>query len=344
MDTADPTIHSINLAPRSSRLYAREIETLAEAYLADLARRRQQKTAAGYRIKLGYFLDWWRSAGPGRNFLLGADDLIEFARHLETVTKETGETIGFHSRNDALRRLRQMLRWAFTRGYVPVDYSAEVPPAPGGPPAHRPLDLDTLAAILEAAHLSSQPRRNQAIIAVLAGTGARCEEAAAIQIEQVTSYADQSGLISLTLTKNDDPRLVAFDAATGAYLCAWLDALPPKGPLFPSRTGGMENPLTPSGIYKIVLGLATDAGVRSQIRGPHDLRRMFATQWSRKLRGESYGQLLQKQLGHASWATTQRYSLQDSGDILDVMRQEPVSPMAQLGQRRSPRRALPLSE
>lgn len=324
----------IDLAPTAPALNARRIADLVERFVLDVGRRRQNQTANGYRSKLNYFLDWWSIAGPQRDYLLSAADLADYARHIDN------SGLSYHTRNDALRRLRQMFRWAFLHGYVSIDLSADVPAASGSAPTKLPVELETLAALLSAAAESEDSIRNSAIVAMLAGTGARCEEVAAMQVERLTMYADGSGYVDLTRTKNDKPRIVAFDSATGEYIRKWLDTLDRRrGPLFPSRTGGRQVALTPSGIYKIVVGLAETAGVREQVRGPHDLRRMFATLWTRKLRGEGNGQLLQKQLGHASWATTQQYALQDYGDVIDVVRSAQVSPLAQLAasaERRSP--------
>ena len=316
-------IHDINLAPERAALNAARFPDLIDLYLSDIARRDQPETARGYRCKLQFFVTWWTIEAPARGFLLSGDDLADFGRWLE------GLEISYHTRNDALRRLRQVFRWAFQRKMIPVDLSLDVPTAAGSPPAKTPLDTDALIALFGAASQTRQPVRDCALIAILAGTGARCEEAAAMRVEALTIYADGSGYVALKVTKNDKPRTVAFDAATGRYLRRWLDLLgATAGPLFPSRTGRGAKALTPSGLYKLVVDLATAAGVRDRVRGPHDLRRMFATVWSRRLRGESYGQLLQKQLGHASWATTQAYSLQDAGDILEAMRRAPVSPVA----------------
>ena len=77
----------------------------------------------------------------------------------------------------------------------------------------------------------------------------------------------------------------------------------------------------------MVLDTADLAGVDVET---HDLRRMFATVWTRKLRGEAYGQLLQTQLGHANYATTAIYALQQVDDVLEALRQQPVSSIALL--------------
>ena len=150
-----------------------------------------------------------------------------------------------------------------------------------------------------------------------------------MRVQQITIYSDRSGVAYIEEAENDKPRYVAFDSATGkiidAYLVSLEQAFGAGGPLFRSRKG-YNQPLTPSGIYKTIIRLAHAAGVHDQVRGAHDLRRMFATMWAKKLRGEGYGHLLQKQLGHQSFETTQaHYILQDVGDVLQAMQSEPAA-------------------
>ena len=329
-------VYEIDLTPRTPRLFARLLPDLIELYLSDLNRTVQAKTVNGYRAKLRHVFDWWAEVGPACGWMLSADELAALNVHLESVISERGEPLSYNSRNDVLRRLRQVLRWAYQRKHIQVDLSKDVPTAHGMPPLRLPLSLDVLERLLEAARRGYAAGRNVALIAILAGTGIRCEEAAALHVRDVTLYADLSGYVTLPVTKFDEPRLVGLDEATGAHIRPWLDTLRnPEAPLFPSRNGQGMTPMSPSGTYKLLVRLAEDAGVRDQIQGAHDLRRMFATLWLRKLPGAGYGELLQRQLGHKRFETTQRYSLQDVEQVLNVMRSQRCSPMAQLAESRS---------
>lgn len=211
-----------------------------------------------------------------------------------------------------------------------IDLSTDVPAPRGMTPDRKPVSIATLAKLLDAARMSKHPLRDMALVAILAGTGIRCEECAALLVCDVALDADCSGFAILRKTKFDKPRTVAIDQETGRHLRPWLDTLQGDQPLFPSRKGGGKQPLSPSGVYKILVDLAQVAGVREHFQGAHDLRRMFATLWLRNLPGAGYGELLQRQLGHSSFSTTQRYSLQDVDRVIQVMRQEAASPMAQL--------------
>ena len=314
-------IHEIRFDGNAPCLNGAHLDNLMEAYLADRRRRTQAKTVEGYRFKLRPFVAWWGAVGPSRQWILSADDLPDYETYLLTL-----DNWGWSSRNDALRRLRQMFKWAHQRGHVTIDFSLYVPRARGSAPVKYPVELAALGKLLDACWKMSFPLRNRAIVAVLAGTGLRREECASLRIESITIMADGAGYLDPGTTKGDKPRLVAFDAPTGDFILRWLDVLGKSaGPLFPSRKGG--GALSPDGVYKVVMDAAALAGVDMET---HDLRRMFATVWSKQLRGESYGQLLQKQLGHASYETTTVYALQDVSDVLDVMRKEKVSPLAML--------------
>lgn len=312
-------IHDISFDIDTPTLRAEQLDRLIDAYLADRRRKTQPTTVKGYRFKLRPFAAWWQTAGPPRQWLLSADDLPAYEQYLHAIGW------GYSSRADAIKRLRQMLRWAQQTGRIPIDFSIYVPRARGSAPVRLPLTLDDLAALLQACWRMSFPLRNRAIIAVLAGTGLRREEAASVRIESMTLFADGAGYLYPQVTKGDKPRFVAFDADTGTYLRQWSDLLGNSGPLFPSRKRGKA--LSPDGLYKVVTDAALLAGVDVET---HDLRRLFATTWAKTLRSESYNKLLQVQMGHASYSTTVIYTLQNVDDVLDALRSAPVSPIAQL--------------
>jgi len=323
------TIHEIQFDVDTPSLNAAQLHKLVDAYLANRRKHTKPKTAKGYKFKIRPFITWWNEIGPNRAWILSADDLPEFERYLEEVLDW-----GWSSRNDAVKRVKQMFKWAHQIGHLAVDFSIFVPRPRGGAPPKLPLTLDDLEALLKGCWHMSNPVRNRAIIAVLAGTGLRREECASLQIENVTLFEDGAGYLRPSKTKNDTPRLVAFDAATGVFIRQWLDIRGKNaGPLFPSRNGGTN--LSPDGLYKVVMDAAKLAGVNVET---HDLRRMFATIWSKRLRGNAYGQLLQKQLGHANYSTTAIYALQGVDEVLDALRSDRVSPIALLtkGEKKTP--------
>jgi integrase len=316
---------AINLDIDRPELEGERLDELVDHFLAERGRKLDPKTIKGYRIRLSHFQRWWKEEGPRREWVLGEIAFDEYAQYVKNRPDWN-----WHSRNDALRRLRQLLRWANQRGYTSLDFSEFVQSIRGNPKPILPVHLDVLRALLEACKETSEPERNRAILAVLAGTGIRCEECAALRVEDVVLYDDGSGLITLSVAKNDKLRTVAFDPDTAAFLCEWIVMLPyQRGPLFPSRNGrnsGIPMPLAPQGIYRIVRELADWGEVADKIKGPHDLRRMFATTWARVSKGE--GHLLQKQMGHSSYSTTLHYILQDTEDVREAIAKKPLTPIA----------------
>lgn len=205
-------------------------------------------------------------------------------------------------------------------------------PAPSGSaPLRKAPALDVLRRLLAAVDQSPYPSRDRALLAVLLGTGVRRTECAGINIEDVQIDANKSGVITVQAKRvkgrEIHARHVAFDPATGAYIRAWLDELDCQGatagPLWVSKRYD-QNRLTTVGVYKAIKKIITLAGLEEQIKGCHDLRRYFATFYSRRRRGEAYGQLLSKQLGHSSYRMTAHYSLQDVEDIREAI----ISPFA----------------
>lgn len=319
----------IRLDPERPSLEARQLDALIALWLKDRQRRVATKTAAGYAEKILYFREWWQSVGEALDWQLTEEVLLDFNLHLTARISRFGKPLGYHTRRDCLRRLRQMFIWAYEKGYVPKDYSGLVPAPDGSAPLRTATPLDQLRRLIAATDLSPYPTRDRALLAVLLGTGVRRAECASINIEWVQVSADNSGELRVEAKKVGQrevhSRLVAFDGATGKHIGAYLDTLMvSSGPLFPSGRSGQR--LKPVGVYKAVKRLIKLAGLDDQIQGPHDLRRNFTTYYNRNRRGESHGQLLSKQLGHSSFRMTAGYSLQDVEDVREVL----ISPFALL--------------
>jgi site-specific recombinase XerD len=327
-------IHPINLTPERDALDGRAIGQLIRLWLDDCRARLPAYTVAGYADKIDYFDQWWRDVGPWRNHELDEAALAEFKRWLQDTARssESGGPLSYHTINDALRRLRQCLKWACDRGYTAQrNFALWVPRPDGGPKKRRAAKLDALLAMLTAAEESQHPVRDQALLALLIQTGIRRAECASIQLETISLQADRSGTLIVTgkRTKANltGERQVAFDSVAGMYLVAYLDerqvAPSATGPLFLSRLPGRG--LTPQGVAKVVARLIESAGLEGQIQGCHDLRRAWVTDWRRRYRGDGYDHLMRLQVGHASAMISDMYDLVDTEDLQRVMR-GPLSP------------------
>ena len=139
--------------------------------------------------------------------------------------------------------------------------------------------------------------RDAAIVALLLYTGARAQECARLDLDDLAITA-RTGTIRLH-GKGDEVRHVPVPAPARDRLTAWIRHRGTEpGPLWTGQRGR----LTASGITQIVLAVGADAGLPG-LR-PHRLRHTYAT---RLRQGGADPAQVQALLGHASLDTTARY-------------------------------------
>lgn len=291
-----------------------ELDWLIEQYLGDSSSRVATATLKDYTAALGYFRRWWYEVGPTQAFIVRRSDFQEFMRWLEKQPSRQGERLGIGTIDTVLKRLKQFFRWAWVEEFFNRDYSKWIPKPVGEPVEREAPDPERLEALFVAAGQMEKPIRNRAILAILIGTAVRRTECVNINIEHIRFAASGGGEIAI-VGKGTKPRTVIFDAIAGDYIGAHLrymtDAGYTTGPLFLGRYGR----LGAKGLYVVIKEIAKRAGLSEQIQGPHDLRRLFATYWARKQRGEGFTQPLSIQLGHSDKKMTLHYTKQDLSDV-----------------------------
>ncbi len=306
----------INLSPPRPAIDAANLSELVEAYIIDARLRVKPATASTYDYLLSYLLDWWGEAGPALAYRLDGRGWQIFEGWLRQQTsRQSQKPLALNTRKACLARCRQLLRWAYRLGYLDRDFSDQIPQAKGSQPLRSAPSLDQLQRLLSAAGQTSRPLRDQALVAVFVGTGIRRAEAAALAVEDVAFHANGGGVIQVRKAKLDKPRRVVFDCACGEYILALLEGESlTTGPLF---CGWKGRELTPESIYRIIKRACKAANIDQRGRGPHDLRRSFATEWMRHRRDAGSAQLLSMQLGHSTDAMTVHYSKQTIDDLQD---------------------------
>ncbi len=316
----------INLSPQLPVIDARNLAELVDAYVTDARLRVSARTASTYDYHLALLLEWWATAGPALGYRLDKRAWSLFEGWLgRRLSGQSGEPLTLLTRRSCLSRCKQLLRWAYRCGYLDRDFSDHVAQAKGAPTLRDAPGLDDLVRLMAAAGESLRPLRDQALVAVFVGTGIRRAEAGGLAVADVSFHADGGGVLLVRRAKLDKPRRVVFDQACGAYLAALLDGEGlQSGPLF---VGWKGRGLTPKSIYRVIKDACVRAGVDERGRGPHDLRRAFATEWMRHRRDAGAGQLLSMQLGHSSQAMSLHYSRQTLDDLTEGF----TSPLGQMG-------------
>jgi integrase len=295
----------INLTQQQPAIMAENLPELVEAYIESARGRLSPLTLNNYDYFLSHLLLWWAQYGPSFGHRLGAAEWAAFGAWLE-VRKSTRsrKPLTKNHQNRTLALCRQLLRWAYRGGYLDRDFSSQVPTPKGISPLRDAPSVEDLVRLLDCAGETRKPRRDQAIIALLAGTGIRRAECAGIEIQDI-HWIGEGGRIDILRAKGGRPRVIVFDAACGAYLRRQIEEVGRQtGPLF---TGWRDEKLSPKGVYAVVKAMCKAAGIDEMGRGPHDLRRLFATAWVRALPGLGSAALLCKQLGHTSAAMTTKY-------------------------------------
>jgi site-specific recombinase XerD len=145
-------------------------------------------------------------------------------------------------------------------------------------------------------------RRNRSLIVVMYRAGLRHSEALSLRPHHIDV---DTGVIQVLHGKGDRRRTVGIDAGACAVVAEWLEvrtdlAIPPGAPLFPSGRGRQ---LSLSYLRALLPRLAAKAGIDKRVH-PHGLRHTHA--YELMMEGVEMP-IIQRQLGHTSLATTDRY-------------------------------------
>jgi len=220
--------------------------------------------------------------------------------------------LGASSAARTLVAVRGFHRFALREGLSPVDPAGVVsPPAPARR-LPKALPLADVEAILAAAGHggTTLALRDQALLEVLYGTGARISEAVGLDVDDLDL---EVGVVKLA-GKGGKQRLVpigsyAIRALQGYLAGPRLDLLRSPGTtraataaVFLNSRGGR---LSRQSAWTVLGKAAKRAGVAADV-SPHTLRHSYATHL---LDGGADVRVVQELLGHASVTTTQIYTL-----------------------------------
>ena len=165
------------------------------------------------------------------------------------------------------------------------------------------LSADEVKALLSGcSNRAPSGIRNRALIAVMYRAGLRLSEAIALSVKDIDPV---QGTISALHGKGDRSRTVGLDPGAMAMVLRWIEqrkriGLNAKAPLFCTLAG---KPLKPSYIRTMLPRVAAGAGIEKRVP-PHDLRHTHA--FELMMEGVPVP-IIQRQLGHASLATTDVY-------------------------------------
>ena len=256
------------------------LELLADDYLSNCAARglspRSVEKAYGYSLH-AIFLPWCRAEGISHLSQLDRRAVDRFNTSLLNHRKVDGNPLSKYSVHTYIRPVRQMLTWASNVG-------EEVAAKPQLPRRSKPIrDVLSREEIerLEAALLSE---RDRLIIRIFADCGLRLDELTRLRPDDIVRSGRQAYL--RVLGKRSRIR----DVPVLPQLLRRLERHMERRPV--DRSGdrvflsmrraptGLHEPLTVSGVYKVVTDAVVLAGLQKRVH-PHLLRHAWMTEMLR---------------------------------------------------------------
>ena len=276
-------------------------------------RRASAHTVAAYRRDLAAFFSFLAAHLGGAPALadLAALRPADFRGYL---AHRRGEGLGAASMARALSAVRSFFRFLEREGRVhnPALGTVRTPKRPRAVP--RPLAVgdarEALAQAADGAGAGWIRARDTAVLTLLYGCGLRISEALGLD-RGVLPLGRSIVVVGKGGKQRMVPVLPVVREAVDAYAAAVPFALRPSDPLFVGVRGAR---LQPGIVQKRMRGVRAALGLPDSAT-PHALRHSFATHL---LAAGGDLRSIQELLGHASLATTQRYTEVDSARLLEV--------------------------
>jgi integrase/recombinase XerC len=279
-------------------------------------RRASSHTLDAYSRDLGLFLGFLTGHLGGE---AGLSDLaaLKPSDFRAFLASEQGRGRSKTSVARSLSVVRNFFRFLGRRGLAenPALGSIRTPKRPQ--PVPKALSIPEASELLDAAEAEGREpwhgARDAAVLALLYGAGLRLGEALAITRRQAPIKAGSLTVIGKGRKTRSVPILPVVAEAVAAYLGLCPHDPGPDGALF---LGARGRPLHPRLVQGAVARLRHGLGL-PETATPHALRHSFATH----LLAEGADlRAIQELLGHASLATTQRYTKVDLTRLLEVHR------------------------
>ncbi len=275
-------------------------------------------TLRAYGDDLGQFLGFLETflSRPAREVRVEEVDVLSVRSFLAHLRAQglAKSSIGRH-----LSSLRTFFAFLRREGRVEANPARAVS-APRLPkPLPRALSTGEAAAVVEApGDEGPLALRDRALLELLYATGLRVSELVGLSLSDV----DLAGRQLRTLGKGRKERVVPFGEKASEALLAYLPARSSlrgprtrrdRDPLFVNARGGR---LTDRSVRRVLDQALAGAAV-TRHASPHALRHSFATHL---LAAGADLRTIQELLGHASLATTQKYTHLDAERLLEVYR------------------------
>lgn len=309
---APPSVPAPPLVPAPSSVPAppSALERAVRGYLDHLVVERgvARNTLLSYRRDLARYLAFCSARGIAAPDAVRPGDVTDFLVALRTGDADH-PALSAASAGRTVVAVRGFHRFCIREGLSKTDPAHEVKPPPAAKRLPKAIPLEDVETLIASAGAEQTPRalRDQALLEVLYGCGARISEAVGLDVDDL----DLDAGAVLLRGKGGKERLVPLGRfaceAVSAYLVRGRPSLAAKGrgtpAVFLNARGGR---LTRQSAWAVLRQAAERAGLPVEHLSPHTLRHSFATHL---LDGGADVRVVQELLGHASVTTTQVYTL-----------------------------------
>ena len=302
----------------------------ADSFLTDLEERRgaSKHTVRSYRSDLAHFVAFVEQtfAEPGAGAAAPAADCVSVGLLRSYLASLYEQGLARTTAARKLAALRAFYRYLGQIGAVARDpaKALRTPRTPQRIPQR--LETEEVEALLHAPDpATARGRRDLAILELLYGTGVRVSELVGLDLADLNA----GSRIVRVLGKGGKERVVPFGEVAADALRGWLSARPELAAAASGAAGGAGNGgaalflnarggrLSDRSVRTIVRRYLGEAGI-AHLAGkatPHTLRHAFATHLLD--RGADL-RAIQELLGHATLATTQKYTQVSTARLFEV--------------------------
>ncbi|RQN02160.1 site-specific tyrosine recombinase XerD [Aeromicrobium camelliae] len=284
------------------------LERAVSDYLAHLGIERglADNTLQSYRRDLRRYARFLADLGREHPADITEADVAAFSAALRTGDDEH-RPLGTSSVARTIVAVRGFHRFLLREQLVTTDVTDAVKPPRPASRLPKALPLDDVEAIIAAAGApgTALAKRDQALLELLYGTGARISEAVGLDVDDVDL---ENGAVVLC-GKGSKQRIVPVGSYAADAVADYLRVARPglangtSHALFLNARGGR---LSRQSAWTVLTRATARAGIAAERVSPHTFRHSFATHL---LDGGADVRVVQELLGHASVTTTQIYTL-----------------------------------
>lgn len=291
---------------------------ILELYEDQLCVRHAARTVPAYLADVRVFLVWLEEKGVAFTDVR-TQDLLAYQTDLYAARKKDGRPYSTSIQTNRITAVKSFFRFLYKRGYMLHDPAAAVE----YPRAELRLPRSILTR-QEARKLVEAPDtrspaglRDRAVLETLYATGIRVSELKKLTLQDIDT---EERVLRVVMGKGGKDRNVPLTRAAATALEAYLLNGRPKMRgargsvlLFLAPRGGLLHASTAN---DIVHTWAKKAGIKRTVTC-HTFRHSVATHL---LKGGADIRHIQALLGHASLATTERYTRVEVSDLMEVIR------------------------